>query len=78
MYLVSHRNSSSKDGTVLNVVNQEAGVVKHLDDVANIANLQNNTCNGMYWTTATSVPKVLSAIWIWIRDFLLRKMIYFW
>ena len=42
MYLVSHRNSSSKDGAVLNVVNQEAGVVKHLDDVANLANLKNN------------------------------------
>ena len=42
MYLVSHRNSSSKDGAVLNVVDQEAGVVKHLDDVANLANLKNN------------------------------------
>ena len=42
MYLVSHRNSSSKNGAVLNVVDQEAGVVKHLNDVANLANLQNN------------------------------------
>ena len=26
----------------------------------------------------TSVPKLLSSVWIWIRDFLMRKLIYFW
>ena len=27
-------------------------------------------CNGMDWTTTTSAPKLLSSVWIWMRDFL--------
>ena len=34
------RNSSAQDGVVLDVVDQEAGVVKHLDDVADLTHLE--------------------------------------
>ena len=38
-----------------------------LEDFLNF--YQVNLCNGMDWTTATSAPKVLSSVCIWIRDF---------
>ena len=40
LYLVCDRNSSAQDGVVLDVVYQEAGVVKHLDDVADLTHLE--------------------------------------
>ena len=40
LYLVCDRNSSAQDGVVLDVVDQEAGVVKHLDDVADLTHLE--------------------------------------
>ena len=31
---------------------------------------------GWKWTTTTSMPKLLSSVRIWIRDFLMRELIY--
>ena len=37
-----------------------------------------NVTEGIGWTMTTSVPKLLSSVWNWIRDFLMRELIYFW
>ena len=55
-------NSSSQDGVVLDVVDQEAGVVEHLDDVADCAHLNKNEVKKHCCLEVPRLSKILGDI----------------